>query len=61
MEVRCFVAYPVRDSWTAPVLVSLETAAYLRARGWWVLVDPMDERLADILAVYRLDQDRHAP
>ena len=35
MEVRCFVSYPVRDSWTEPALVSLETAAYLRARGWW--------------------------
>ena len=42
--VRCFVSYPVTETlFTAPACVSLETAAYLRERGWLVVgPDPAD-------------------
>lgn len=54
--VHCLVAFPVSpERWTAPALVSIETAYYLRNRGWWVLIDPADERLAEIHAVYLSD------
>lgn len=44
-ELRCFVAFPIAgDVFSDPALVSLETAADLRAKGYLVVgPDPQDE------------------
>ena len=55
----CFVVYPVSpDWWTAPAMVSPATADEMRARGWWVLCDPSEEREMDVLDAYRDDLSR---
>lgn len=56
--IHCLVSFPVERRWTDPALVSYETAMELKARGWWVLVDPVDEREADIEDTYQQDVDR---
>lgn len=43
--VRCFVSFPIdgEDVFTDPACVCLETAGYLRERGWLVVgPDPSD-------------------
>lgn len=42
--VRCFVSFPLDEEiFTEPACVSLETAAYLKTRGWLVVgPDPSD-------------------
>jgi hypothetical protein len=41
--VRCLVSYPVEDELTILACVSLDTAAYLKGRGWLVVgPDPHD-------------------
>lgn len=41
--VRCFVSYPVEDVLFGFACVSLDTAAYLKERGWLVVgPDPHD-------------------
>lgn len=43
--IRCLVSYPVGDLiFTSPALVSLDTAADLKEKGYMVAVDPADER-----------------
>jgi hypothetical protein len=41
--LRCLVSYPVEDDLTVFACVSLETAGYLKGRGWLVVgPDPHD-------------------
>jgi hypothetical protein len=45
--IYCFASYPLTPwLFTAPALVDLEMAAYLKRRGWWIIgPDPHSEQL----------------
>lgn len=57
--VRCLVSYPLDEEvFTSPACVSLDTAAYLKDRGWLVVgPDPSDiQALAEFERAHRWKQ-----